>query len=80
MNHASYIVRILLLMTLMTPRHGALIFGTKPCEMYLYQIYSNGDPGVQMALQRVSRNEKKDIKIFNSRTARLRCLEFGMKH
>ena len=48
--------------------------------MDFYQVYSNGDPGVQNGPAAGGLGLKNEIylKIFFSRTAWLRCLKFGM--
>ena len=58
----------------------ALIFGMQHCLVDLYQVCSNGGPGVQNGPGAGGLGFKNKIflKIFFSRTAWLRCLKFGM--
>ena len=61
-----------------TPR--ALICVTKHCLVDLYQVCSNSTPGVQnsSAVGGLGFENKIYLKIFFSRTARLRCLKFSV--
>ena len=63
-----------------TSRPRALIFGMEHCLVDLYQICSNGGPGVQNGPVTGGLGFKNEIhlKIVFSRTAWLMCLKFGM--
>ena len=64
-----------------TARPRASIFGMKHCLVNLYQVYSNSAPRVQTgpaAGEGLGFENRIYLKIFFSRTARLRCLKFGM--
>ena len=63
-----------------TTRPRLLIFGKKHCLEDLYQICSNGGPGDQNGpgAEDLGNENKIYVIIFLSRTARLRCLKFGM--
>ena len=65
-----------------TTRPRALIFGMKHCLVDLYQIHSNGAPGVQNgpATGGLGFKNKIYLKFFFCGTARLRCLKYGMEH
>ena len=58
----------------------ALIFGMKLCLIDLNQVFSNGSPGVQngSAARGLGFENKIYLKIIFSRTARFRCLKFGV--
>ena len=62
-----------------TAKPRALIFGMLHCLVDLYQVCSNGGPGLQNGPTAGGLGFKNEIylKIF-SRTAWLRCLKFGM--
>ena len=61
-------------------RPRALIFGMWHCLMDLFQVCSNGGPGVRNGPAAGGLGLKNEIyfKIFFSRTARLRCLKSDM--
>ena len=63
-----------------TARPRALICGMYHCLMDLYQVCSNGGPGVRNGPAAGGLGFKNEInfKIFFSRAAWLRCLKFGM--
>ena len=61
-------------------RPRALIFDMEHCLMDLYQICSNGGPGIRNGPAAGGHGFKNEIyfKIFFSRTVLLRCLKLGM--
>ena len=65
-----------------TARPRALIFGMLHCLVDFYQVWSNGGSGFQNDPTSGDLRFKNviSLKTFFHRTARLRCLKFGMQH
>ena len=66
-----------------TAKPRALIYGMQHCLVDLYQVCSNGGPGIQNCpaaggVWALGFKNEIYLKIFFSRSAWLRCLKFGM--